>query len=208
MWSSSEYSTSVDFSCCFFSFSRTFASFTFSGVVSEVEPKLSAASIWIVKKTHFVFNFYNISFAIFMRTGTIKMSSSALAGTAGGKSSKNYVPSREQSTRGGEREENSIFFTQIIDFVCCERAYITEGKARVKSSQTLFDIPEMNCFLYSDDVPSTEKNFCLIFFGVWSMKARIREPFFSSSIFFLLRRALFARNFRISTLNFDKTSLY
>jgi hypothetical protein len=36
-------------------------------------------------------------------------------------------------------------------------------------------MPEMNCFLYSELVPSTEKNFCFKFIGVWPMKARTLE---------------------------------
>jgi hypothetical protein len=49
-------------------------------------------------------------------------------------------------------------------------------------SQTLLDIPEMNCFLYSELVPRTEKNFCFKFFGVCPIKARTFELPFPSPL--------------------------
>lgn len=50
MWSSREYSAQFAFSCCSFNFVRSFASLIFSGVVSDVEAKLKAASIWHERK--------------------------------------------------------------------------------------------------------------------------------------------------------------
>lgn len=72
---------------------------------------------------------------------------------------------------------------------------------------TLFDIPEMNCFLYSELVPSTEKNFCFKFFGVWPMNARTFElPF--SPLMILAFKWIFRSRFQRNLTIFTACSIY
>jgi len=80
----------------------------------------------------------------------------------------------------------------IIDFKknfsLCEgnSAYVTwKITAPAALLQTLFDMPEMNCFV--ELLPRTEKNFCFKFFGVWPIKALTLELPFSPLILIALR---------------------
>ena len=75
------------------------------------------------------------------------------------------------------------------------------------TARTLFDIPEMSCFLYSELVPNTEKNFCLKFFGVWPMNARTLELPFSSLMIFHFKW-IFRLRFITNSTIFTALSIY